>query len=109
MASLRELRERRFLSQEDLARRAGVSRSTVSEIEGNRLRGDVQKGARFIGMSLERDLQSTGVGLASTTSFGSLALWGDTIAILGAAYTPPESPPYDLNPPPGASNPLARG
>ncbi len=38
MASLRELRERRFLSQEDLAAKAGVSRSTVSEIESDRPR-----------------------------------------------------------------------
>ena len=38
MASLRELREQRFLSQEDLARKARVARSTVSEIEGGRAR-----------------------------------------------------------------------
>ena len=83
--------------------------TTFRTIQGNQVRGGVQKAARFIGMSLERDLQSTGVGLASTPSFGSLAVWGDTIVILGVAYAPTESPPYDLNPPPGASNPLAPG
>lgn len=83
--------------------------TTFRTLEGNRLRGDVQKAARFIGMSLERDLQSTGVSLASTPSFGSLAVWGDTIVILSVAYVPTESPPYDLNPPPGVTNPLPPG
>jgi len=38
MPSLRELRERKFLSQDDLSRAAGVSRSTIWELEGGRAR-----------------------------------------------------------------------
>jgi transcriptional regulator with XRE-family HTH domain len=38
MPTLRELRERKFLSQEDLAKAAGVSRSTIWELEGARAR-----------------------------------------------------------------------
>jgi hypothetical protein len=61
-------------------------------------------------MSLERDFLSTGVGIASTGSFGSLAVFNDTIVIYripfqgGAMY-----PPHDLAPPTGTSNPLPPG
>ena len=34
MPSVRELRERKFLSQRDLAKAAGVSTSTIWELEG---------------------------------------------------------------------------
>jgi len=38
MPSLRELREGKFLSQRDLAKAAGVSRFTISELEGGKVR-----------------------------------------------------------------------
>ncbi|PYR23558.1 MAG: XRE family transcriptional regulator [Acidobacteria bacterium] len=38
MSSLRELRERKFLSQRDLAKAAGVSTFTIWEIEGAKAR-----------------------------------------------------------------------
>jgi len=38
MPSLRELRERKFLSQRDLAKAAGVSRFTIGELEGGKSR-----------------------------------------------------------------------
>jgi len=78
-------------------------------LEGNEIREDVYRDARYLEMSLERDFQGTGVSLASTVSFGSLAVWGDTIVILRIPFMPTESPPYDLDPPPGTDNPLAPG
>jgi len=38
MPTLRELRERKFLSQQDLADASGVARSTIWELEGGRAR-----------------------------------------------------------------------
>lgn len=78
-------------------------------IEGNQLRDDVHRNSRFVAMSLERDFQFTGVGIRSTTSFGTLAVWSDTIVILSVPFDPDEAPPYDLNPAEGTDNPLPPG
>jgi prepilin-type N-terminal cleavage/methylation domain-containing protein len=78
-------------------------------LEGNQIREDVYRDARYIEMSLERDFQGTGVGLVSTVSFGSLAVWGDTITILRIPFMPNESPPYQIDPPAGVNNPLDPG
>ncbi|UCG89068.1 MAG: prepilin-type N-terminal cleavage/methylation domain-containing protein [Gemmatimonadota bacterium] len=78
-------------------------------LEGNEIREDVYRDARYVEMSLERDFQGTGVSLVSTVSFGSLAVWGDTIVILRIPFMPTESPPYDLDPPAGTNNPLDPG
>ena len=78
-------------------------------LEGNEIREDVYRDARYMGMSLERDFQATGVGLVSTVSFGSLAVWGDTITILRIPFMPNESPPYQIDPPAGVNNPLNPG
>ena len=78
-------------------------------LEGNEVREDVYRDARYIEMSLERDFQGTGVGLTSTVSFGSLAVWNDTITILRIPFMPAESPPYQIDPPAGTNNPLDPG
>ena len=78
-------------------------------LEGNEIREDVYRDARYMEMSLERDFQGTGVGLVSTVSFGSLAVWGDTITILRIPFMPNESPPYQIDPPAGVNNPLNPG
>ena len=78
-------------------------------LEGNEVREDVYRDARYLEMSFERDFQGTGVGLVSTVSFGSLAVWGDTVVILRVPFMPTESPPYDLDPPAGVNNPLDPG
>ena len=78
-------------------------------LEGNEIREDVYRDARYMEMSLERDFQGPGVGLVSTVSFGSLAVWGDTITILRIPFMPNESPPYQIDPPAGVNNPLNPG
>jgi hypothetical protein len=78
-------------------------------MEGNELRDAVHRNGRYVAMSLERDLQSTGVGIASTPSFGTLSVSGDTIVILSIPHDPLEAPPHDLDPPAGVNNPLDPG
>jgi prepilin-type N-terminal cleavage/methylation domain-containing protein len=77
--------------------------------QGNELRADVQKNARFIGMALERDMQYTGVGIANNPWFGTMTAVNDTLTLLGVPFEPTEAPVYDLVPPPGTDNPLAAG
>jgi prepilin-type N-terminal cleavage/methylation domain-containing protein len=72
--------------------------STFQTVRGTALREGVNRNARFVAMSLERDFLSTGVGIASTTSFGALAVWGDTAVVLRVPYTPTLAPPYDIVP-----------
>jgi prepilin-type N-terminal cleavage/methylation domain-containing protein len=83
--------------------------STWRTMEGNSIREEVYRNGRFVGMSLERDMQTVGVGIASTVSFGTIAVWGDTIVILSVPFEPEQAPPADLVPPTGTDNPLPPG
>ena len=77
--------------------------------EGNKLREEVYRSSRFIGMSLERDIQTTGVGIASEIRFGSLNVYGDTVVILHVPWSPTNAYPYEIDPPAGVNNPLDPG
>ena len=77
--------------------------STYRTFTGSKVREEVYRSARFIGMSMERDFQGTGVAIGRTPSFGTLAAWGDTIMILQVPFEPNEAPPYDLDPTAGAA------
>jgi len=72
--------------------------TTFQTVRGTALREGVNRNARFVAMSLERDFMSTGVGITSTTSSGALAVWGDTTVVLRVPYTPTLAPPYDIVP-----------
>ena len=82
-------------------------------LEGGDIREDLARNARYIGISLRHDVQSAGIELASTTSFGSVAAYpgtdGDTLIILHVPYLPNPAPPHDIDPPPGPDNPLPAG
>lgn len=82
---------------------------TFRGLEGDRVREEVYRNARFVGMSLERDFQSTGVAMESTVGFGTLSVWSDTVVILSIPFEPEQAPVHDLIPPEGASNPLPPG
>ena len=82
---------------------------TWRTVESNHVRDEVYRNARFVAMSLERDFQTTGVGIASTIPFGTLAVGGDTVIVLRVPYDPDEAPIYDLVPPAGVNNPLDPG
>jgi len=87
----------------------GFTISSMQNLERNRNYEEIARSARFIGMSLERDLQETGVGLQSTVDFGALSVRADTVIILGVPYDPNEARPHPLIPPIGTNNPLAPG
>ena len=77
--------------------------------EGNKLREEVYRNSRFIGMSLERDIQTTGVGIASEIRFGTLNVFNDTLVVLHVPWEPTNAYPYVIDPPNGVNNPLDPG
>ena len=81
--------------------------ATFRGTEGNKLREEVYRNARFIGMSLERDIQSTGVGIESQIQFGTLSTFGDTVVVLHIPWEPTYA--YGIFPPAGTNNPLDPG
>lgn len=83
--------------------------STVRDVEGNKLREEVYRSGRFIGMSLRRDLQTVGVGIESQRDFGTLHTFGDTLMILHVPFEPTMAPAYQMWPPPSSPNPLPPG
>ncbi len=71
-----------------LASALSVAESMYGSVTGMRLRDGVGRQARFVGMSLQRDLGETGVDLESARTFGSLAVRGDTLAVLSVPQDP---------------------
>jgi prepilin-type N-terminal cleavage/methylation domain-containing protein len=80
-----------------LASAMAVTAGTWRSVRGVTIRDGVVRNARYIGVSLQRDVQETGVDLSSAPDFGSLATFGDTIAILRVPYTPAAAPQYALS------------
>jgi len=78
-------------------------------VEAQMIRDEVYRNARYVNVSLARDLQRAGVGIESTPVFGVLSLRGDTIVILQIPHRPAAALPYDLLPPGGSDNPLSPG
>lgn len=87
----------------------GFTVSSMQNLERNRTHEEIARSARFIGMSLERDMQETGVSLASTVAFGSLSVRADTVSIWRVPFEPNEARPHPLIPPAGTANPLPAG
>lgn len=80
-----------------LASAMAVTAGTWRSVRGVSIRDGVTRNARYIGVTLQRDVQETGVDLSSAPDFGSLATFGDTIAILRVPYTPAVAPQYALS------------
>jgi prepilin-type N-terminal cleavage/methylation domain-containing protein len=80
-----------------LSAATGLALTTFRSIAGIQLRDGIDRNARFIGLSLQRDLTETGVDIESLPNFGSLAVYGDTIAILRVPYEPTAAQPYPLS------------
>lgn len=87
--------------------------STFQGAEGNKLREEIYRSSRFIGMSLQRDVQRAGVGIESKADFGTLSTFSDTVVILSVPWTPQFASVHDLVPPvpliPPGINPLLPG
>ncbi len=75
-----------------------VAASTWQSIRGVGIRDNVTRYSRYIAVTLQRDVQETGVDLASSVDFGTLAVWNDTIAILRVPYEPTAPGQYPLSP-----------
>lgn len=60
------------------------------------VREGVDRGARFVGLSLARDAQEAGISMESTPTFASLGTFGDTLSILSVPFEPTESPVYSI-------------
>lgn len=59
---------------------------TYRGLAGTELRDGVDRNARFIGIALQRDIQEAGVGLESQIGFGTVATFGDTLAVLQVPF-----------------------
>lgn len=76
---------------------SAVAISTMRSMRGAELREGVARQARYVGMSLERDLAFTGVELESTAIHGSLSVRGDTLVILHVPVRGTPARPYSIH------------
>jgi type II secretory pathway pseudopilin PulG len=67
------------------------------------VREGVDRNARFVGLSLARDVQEAGIAMESTPTFASLGSFGDTLSVLSVPYSPTEAPVYAIYNDGGAS------
>jgi prepilin-type N-terminal cleavage/methylation domain-containing protein len=74
-----------------------LTAATWQSVRGSVIREDVTRNARYIGVTLQRDVQEAGVDLASSVDFGTLAVWNDTIAVLRVPYAPAAPGQYPLS------------
>ncbi len=72
--------------------------TTLRTVGASEIRENVARNARFVALSLERDLQQTGVGIESTLAFGTLRVVNDTIIIFRVPYDPDQAPVHDILP-----------
>ena len=74
----------------------------IRSLEGNDIRENVSRNTRYIGALLRRDVQSAGIDIKSSTSFGTVAVWpgapNDTLLLLYVPYVPVSAPPHDIDP-----------
>ncbi len=71
--------------------------TTFRSLAGVQLHDGIDRNARYVGISLQRDLTETGVLIESQTNFGTLAVWNDSIAILRVAFDTSAFPQYNLS------------
>lgn len=83
--------------------------STYRGVDGNKLREEVYRNGRFVGMSLYRDVQMAGVGIESQRDFGTLNTFGDTLMVLRVPFEPTMAPAHSMWVPPLSPDPLPPG
>lgn len=85
-----------------LSSATSLALTTFRSMSGLQMRDGIDRNARFVGLTLQRDLAETGVDLESLADFGTLAVWNDSVSILRVPYDPGPAPIYPLsvaNPP----------
>lgn len=80
-----------------LSSATSLALTTFRSMSGLQMRDGIDRNARFVGLTLQRDLAETGVDLPSLADFGALAVWNDSIAILRVPYNPTAAPSYSLS------------
>lgn len=78
---------------------AGATNFSVSSWKTRRgwtVRETVDRDARFVGLSIARDVQEAGIALTSTAVFASVETRGDTLSVLSVPYTPDEALVYPI-------------
>lgn len=60
------------------------------------VREGVDRGARFVGLSLARDVQEAGIAMVGTNVFSALGATGDTVSVLSVPFDPLEAPVYPI-------------
>lgn len=56
----------------------------------------VDRNARFVGLSLARDVQEAGVAIESTPVFASVGSFNDTLTVISVPFEPNEAPVYPI-------------
>lgn len=80
-----------------LSSATSLALTTFQSMSGLQMRDGIDRNARFVGLTLQRDLAETGVDLESLADFGTLAVWNDSISILRVPYEPGPAPVYPLS------------
>ncbi len=80
-----------------LSSATSLALTTFRSMSGLQMRDGIDRNARFVGLTLQRDLAETGVDIESLADFGTLAVWSDSISILRVPYEPGPAQPYPLS------------
>ncbi|HKS07031.1 MAG TPA: prepilin-type N-terminal cleavage/methylation domain-containing protein [Gemmatimonadaceae bacterium] len=83
----------------------GYVRTTQRTINATTMRDDYARKARFLGLTLRRDIGEAGVGIESLRGWGAVSVIGDTIVVVKVPYTPNAEPAYTVVPPAAALTP----
>lgn len=82
-------------------------------LTGSEIRQSLARNTRYVGITLQHDVQKAGLGIPSTSEMGSVAVWpgsvGDTLVVLYVPYEPQIAPVHRIVPPLGSTNPLPPG
>jgi prepilin-type N-terminal cleavage/methylation domain-containing protein len=80
-----------------LSSATSLAMTTFRSMSGLQMRDNIDRNARFVGLTLQRDLAETGVDIESLADFGTLAVWNDSVSILRIPYDPNPAPAYPLS------------
>jgi Prokaryotic N-terminal methylation motif len=88
---------------------ADFASSTLRASRSSDLRDGLNRDARYVAMSLSRDLGDAGVAFESTQPFGSVATRGDTVVALSVPFIPNVAEVYSMVVPADTTDPLPPG
>ncbi|MCC7053773.1 MAG: prepilin-type N-terminal cleavage/methylation domain-containing protein [Gemmatimonadaceae bacterium] len=88
---------------------ANFASATLRSSRATDMRDGLNRDARFVGLSVARDVQDAGVSLPSTSTFGAVATRGDTVVALSVPYLPNQAEVYRMVVPVASIDPLPPG